>query len=276
LKDDEYIDFDYLMIKMEKENEFQLSSIDDNKNNSNPVLKGQQSLQVTNQLSVSEQQAQPSTVTKKMTTTEPTIKDKISLFSPAKEILFSQTMSLVLGTTTNSITIERLRQIADLIYELASIDLVKSLWTTYLHSGTGKLQIQDQLQFKIDGPSIWPMDVKTTLIREDFTTTRNENELDHHTCLNFTYKYIRDLDASAEKCRTRLSDWKRHLEGFTNELETTIEQFVSEHCTTKIKLTVQAQIKTVEYEYIDRMIELEYLRMKPTEYQVKLFFWSNE
>ena len=101
------------------------------------------------------------------------------------------------------------------------------------------------------------------------TTVRHENEIDDETCLKFVQACLRHLNVKSDKLQVQLNDRKRHLTAFTDTMEQAIEQFVQEHGIAQSQLTIEAQIKIVEYDYNERIVELEYLQLKPKEYQVR-------
>jgi hypothetical protein len=151
--------------------------------------------------------------------------------------------------------IEEIRQMAILMYQLAIIHLQKSLWMTYLKSGTGKLK---SCQTGKVGPAIWPVEVQSMM-----KGLINEN--DHTNCLTYVTDYLSDLENQIGQYQTELSMKKNQLSNYIQTIETFVQQGLD-----STRLEIQHQIALVQYTYNDRVLELEYLQHTPTEHQVSL------
>jgi hypothetical protein len=74
------------------------------------------------------------------------VKDQIpNYLSVADNSPFQKLIQTILSKTANSYSIEDFQIIALLLREITLLDLQKSLWNTYLQSGTGQLLAENQL-----------------------------------------------------------------------------------------------------------------------------------
>ena len=173
----------------------------------------------------------------------------------------SKSFEHIVEHVSSSETIEEIRQMAILMYQLAIIHLQKSLWMTYLKSGTGKLKscITGNV-----GPSIWPVEVQSMM-------KRLVNENDHTACLTLVNDHLSDLENQIGQYQTELTMKKNQLSNYIQTIETFVQQGLA-----SIRLDIQHQIALVQYTYNDRILESKYLQHTPTENQVSLmyFFFS--
>ncbi|CAF3376490.1 unnamed protein product [Rotaria sp. Silwood2] len=180
---------------------------------------------------------------------------------------FEQMINPVLQKTRSSISIEYLREIALLIHQLECIDLDRLLWTTYLRSGTGTLKPQATTTL-----FLWPAEVKTKMITRGRTTVSDPNEIDYDSCLDYVQRVLRKFQSQTEHYQAQLKERKQHLNNcWTCEIEEAIMKFVQQHIIPLYKVPIEGQIVTVEYDYNDRLIELEYKQQNPNEYQKQIF-----
>ncbi|CAF1570267.1 unnamed protein product, partial [Rotaria sordida] len=171
-------------------------------------------------------------------------------------------------TTTTSVNIEYLREIAILIHQLECIDLDRLLWTTYLRSGTGTLKPQATTSTLL----LWPLEVKQRMIDRSEVTTSDPNEIDHASCLSYVQRVLQKFRNQTEYYQAQLKERKKRLNNYwTYEIEEAITKFVQQHVTPIYKVPTQGQIATVEYDYNDQLIQLEYEQQNPNEYQKEIF-----
>ncbi|CAF4338148.1 unnamed protein product, partial [Rotaria sordida] len=110
-------------------------------------------------------------------------------------------------TTTTSINIEYLREIAILIHQLECIDLDILLWTTYLRSGTGTLKPQATASTLL----LWPLEVKQRMIDRGQTTASDPNEIDHASCLSYVQRVLQKFRNQTEHYQAQLKGRKKRL-----------------------------------------------------------------
>jgi hypothetical protein len=224
----------------------------------------------------------PSTISKKMKIDnddqkqdeEKEGKDKIPNYLSVSHRNFQQLMQSILSTTANSFNIEDLQEIALLIRKIAMIDLQKSLWTSYLRSGTGKLE-KDRPSTANHYVSVWPLEVKKSIMMKEKNTMSemtpiNINQIDNNACLNHVYQTLLRFVDSRIEYQNKLDEKKYHLKNFfTSKMEDAIVQFIEQQEMVFIRLEIESKIAIVEYDYKDRWIEFEYNQLEPNQYQVR-------
>ncbi|CAF4683046.1 unnamed protein product, partial [Rotaria sp. Silwood2] len=94
--------------------------------------------------------------------------------------------------------IEELRQVAILIHELLMIDFHKSLWTIYLKSGTGQLQLNqmDHHHHPIQ-PHLWPLEVQKRMRQQSLDST------DMAACLTYVTQHLDQLNNKMKQYQTK-------------------------------------------------------------------------
>lgn len=296
IQQDEAVDFDDLAIEMESKNDIQVEHADvddDNQPEESIVVEEQRLSQRLSQLSASHEPSavpkEPATTQKRppTTTTESTITivKKFKADTPANDEqmppylrashrLFDETMAPFLQREMSSMNIEDLRHVANLVHDLNLTNLLISQWQMYLQSGTGQLKVsfpqQQRLRLKTY-PSIWPVEVKKAMLREGAVNARTESDIDGTQCLSFTQQYLGRLRSGVQNLESQLNHRKRHLRGLTDEMQQAIEQYVFQHCMNEADLRIQKNILVVEYNYRDRLLELEFEELKPNESQLRLY-----
>ncbi|CAF1560469.1 unnamed protein product, partial [Rotaria sordida] len=192
----------------------------------------------------------------------------LSSHNKAFEQMINPILEKTTTTTTTSIKIEYLREIAILIHQLECIDLDRLLWTTYLRSGTGRLKPEVTTSTFL----LWPLEVKQRMIDRGEATTSDPNEIDHASCLSYVQRVLQKFRNQTEYYQAQLKERKKRLNNYwTYEIEEAITKFVQQHVTPIYKVPTQGQIATVEYDYNDQLIQLEYEQQNPNEYQKEIF-----
>ena len=154
-------------------------------------------------------------------------------------------------------SIEELRQLAIRIYQISIIDLQKMLWTTYWKAGTGKLKSNHQTNDDHHiSPSLWPIEIQR-MMKERI------NKTDDASCLAFVTEHLSALDKEINQYQSELMIQKNQWFNYIQIIETFVRQGLE-----PIRMEIEHQIALVQYNYNDYVLELEYLRYNPTQYQV--------
>ncbi|CAF2935453.1 unnamed protein product [Rotaria sp. Silwood2] len=169
----------------------------------------------------------------------------------------SQSFEKIINQISSMEKIEELRQIGILIYQFSMIHLQKSLWIAYWKAEMGQLKSSNQMKNDNDhiGPQLWPLEVQS----EIKMSTSND------TCRVFVTRYFSELDVQMKHYENELSNKKNQFSDYIQ----TIETFVQENLT-PIRLYYEYQIAVVEYNYYDRVLELEYLQHNPAHCQKQI------
>jgi mevalonate pyrophosphate decarboxylase len=148
--------------------------------------------------------------------------DYIAKYLSNSNKTFEDIISPIFQNTANPFNIEDLRQIAHLEYKLKLIDLNSSLWTTYLRSGTGKLNEDQQLQIGAaiaegitttsvrHNPFIWSLELKK-IILDDPNENFIPNAITHDQYLSYVMKKLRTFREQNTSYQTQLKERKQHL-----------------------------------------------------------------
>lgn len=244
IQEDETVDFDYLAIETESKREMGLTH---EKSDAAVQAEERRLSQRLSQLSATEERTIKRFKADKRTTNEP---------QPA----YVQAMDPWLQQQEGAIPMARL------IHDLATNKLLIAEWEIYLHSGTGQLKVffPQQQKFSVrTNPTIWPAEVKKTMEREGAMNDRD--------CLSFAEDYLRRLQAEVQKWEGQLHELKRNSVEVTEEMVQTIERLVDQYSINEAKLRSEKNILLVEYNYRDRLLELEFEQLKPTEEQLRLY-----
>ncbi|CAF1480676.1 unnamed protein product [Adineta steineri] len=186
--------------------------------------------------------------------------------------IFQETMKPLLDKLSKPIDIEVLRTMALYKFRIAVDDLNTFLWTAYLHSGQGKLQISKQptttTTLKL---FVWPATVKE-LIKKTRYRSDDINIVNNSTFEDFVRAMLRDFAGHNRSRSNEIKTQKQILaNSFTLEMEEAIDKFVEQHGTAFHRVDTEEQISIVKYEYEDRFIDLEFYHQNPNYEQVNVF-----
>jgi hypothetical protein len=211
------------------------------------------------QLSTSHQNQEKVTKIEKQTVEKPVPDYLLKANKSFEKLIYP----LLPKTTTTSNIVEDLRQVAILIHQIMSSHILHSLWTTYLKSGMGELKGQQQLtQASV---LFWPLKVKS-MVTKDIRAGTNE----HDACMTFVQKRLSELEENMKQYRTELNVRESRLHGYTQAIRRAIETFVQQGVDS-LQRDIEHKIVLVQFDYNDRVLELEYLHHNPNEDQVRLW-----
>ncbi len=98
----------------------------------------------------------------------------------------------------------------------------------------------------------------------------NIDQIDHQTCLNYARNILRQFTERKLQYQTQLNEKKYSFKNsFNPKMEDTLRQFIEQRELLFIRLQFQSKISIVNYDYRDRLVELEYHQLKPNQYQVR-------
>ncbi|CAF0800758.1 unnamed protein product [Adineta steineri] len=187
--------------------------------------------------------------------------------------IFQETMKPLLDKLSKPIDIEILRTMALYKFRIAVDDLNTFLWTAYLHSGQGKLQVSKQptTTTTTRNISLWPSTVKE-LIKKTRYKSDDINVVNDNTFEDFVRAMLRDFAGHNRSRSNEIKIQKQILaNSFTLEMEEAIDKFVEQHGTAFHRADTEEQIAIVEYEYEDRLIDFEFYDQTPYREQVVVF-----
>ena len=109
------------------------------------------------------------------------------------------------------------------------------------------------------------------MLKEGAINAQQESDIDDQYCLSFVQNYLRRYHTDLYVWQSQLNEWKENLGELPDEIYQTMEQYIAEHYMNEQELRIQKNIAMVEYNYRDRMLELEFEQLKPTEQQLNLY-----
>lgn len=214
----------------------------------------------------------PFNITKKMKIDNEKLENEMPEYLSASNREFDKFFNPLLLKTANAMSIEDIRQVALLCHKMAMLDLHKLLWGAYFCSGTGKITFENQQQPTASSTlSIWPEEVKSTMMIKGATNDTNETVIDNNDCLNFVHKTLRDFNDRFEQYQTQLHEKQDLLPHFTEEMQEAIAQFIEHEGLASHLIQIKIKVAAVEYTYKDRVIEAEFLQLNPNDHQVRYF-----
>ena len=109
------------------------------------------------------------------------------------------------------------------------------------------------------------------MIDKGYVTVTDPDEIDHDTCLNYVHSKLHKFRDQTVYYQNQLEEKKQRLHNsFISDIEEAIKQYVEQHGTALIRINIETEIAIVEYDFNDRLIELEYQQENPNEYQVRV------
>lgn len=163
--------------------------------------------------------------------------------------------------------VDELREMAILEHRLQMVDLDILLWTCYLQSGTGKLheQLDSRAflqQFRNPPPNpvrVWPKQLKDIIITDRHVDSQTKRCISDETYVYYVTDKLTQYQQQFLHYETQIQERRKYLQPqLTTEMEYAIVQFVEEHGIALRRIVIEGLIATVEYNYMDRILELEF------------------
>ncbi|CAF4811077.1 unnamed protein product [Rotaria sp. Silwood1] len=168
----------------------------------------------------------------------------------------SESFQKMTGNLSSNELVEKLRQMAIVIHELFMIDLQKSLWTIYLKSGTGQLQLNQMDHDQLSHPHLWPIEVQKLMRQQSLDST------DMAACLTYVTQHLDELDDKMKQCQTKYNMMKNQYFNYVPKIQTFVHQQLE-----SARLATEQQIAIVHYNYNDHLFELKFMAYNPTPQQ---------
>jgi hypothetical protein len=109
------------------------------------------------------------------------------------------------------------------------------------------------------------------MMNKGYVTVTNPNEINHNTCLTYVHSKLHKFRDQTVYYQNQLKERKQCLNNrLTHEIGEAINQYVEQHGIALLLTSIDTKIAAVEYDFNNRLIELEYHQQNPNEYQVGL------
>ncbi|CAF1515850.1 unnamed protein product [Rotaria magnacalcarata] len=185
---------------------------------------------------------------------------------------FDHTMThhILNTTTTTTISIEDLRDLAVLKNNIAKINLSKKLWIVYLKSGTGQWETRESKNTTVNR-QIWST-VITSMIPSKLSTMSmmNQTKNEHKICEMIIEEHLQEFDEQLERYHADYIEKKNSLIGFSDQIENAIQTFVEQHSIVPLEMRLNSKLIVYECDYENRLLERKYVQLKPTDTQIQI------
>lgn len=169
----------------------------------------------------------------------------------------------------NTITIDELRTLALLKHKTRSIHLREKLWTSYYKAGKGEYQTE-QCRNTTVNRCFWTKSIKKILLSKQMNINDNQKIQNQDKLYeNFVVEHLEELQKNLENYQAEYNETICCTEGFTDQMEDIIDRFVEHYSLIPFQKKLNYRLALFECEYEDRILTREYLRFKPTDYQVR-------
>lgn len=165
-----------------------------------------------------------------------------------------------------------LEQLTLLSLKMSIISLHKQLWTAYLQSGTGQLE-KSHLSRRQDEETqlhYWPTYLHSFTVARAFAKIIKGDPMEYERHVESVKKYLAHLDEQHHQYLTQFDALKSEMPLFTPALAYLIEELVRKHALPAVNVYFDTIITLIKHDYIDRFMQLQYVRQKPTQEQVCL------
>lgn len=156
-------------------------------------------------------------------------------------------------------------------YKCSIIERHQQLWSVYLDSGSGELERSHPFRRQHDATQshYWPVHFLSLTIARAYTKRFHYPSMKHDQHLESVKQYLSHLeeqrytslmhyDAIQATCRRQTPDLIIHA-----------ENYVRQHALTSVNIYFETMIGLLKYDYIDRFIQLRWMKEKPTQAQVR-------
>ncbi|CAF3329341.1 unnamed protein product [Rotaria socialis] len=177
------------------------------------------------------------------------------------------------------IDIEDLRQFAIFIHKMKCLELDRLLWNKYFESGTGELIKQEHIRSVLtikrkQLPMLqwWPIDLRLKMVKRRQATVTDPEEIDQEECLDCVERVLMKYDQQIIFYQEHLKNIKARIGNLmTEEIENAINTFVQQQGLSLYRIQIDKSIASVEYDYKDHLIKLEFYEQRTNRYQKKTF-----
>ncbi|CAF4677124.1 unnamed protein product, partial [Rotaria sp. Silwood2] len=157
-------------------------------------------------------------------------------------------------TMTCSINIDELRHVAILIHHSMTSVLKRTLWTTFLKSGTGLLKTKQQQQ-ESNGLKMWPSLLKS-MIKSCSHINHTENDVTDEICLNIVQTQLRRLEYQYEYYQNELKEKIKPLSNYEITIAPILRTFIQQNLQS-LQIAYEFAIAFIGYEYEDQRLAFQ-------------------
>ncbi|CAF0942011.1 unnamed protein product [Didymodactylos carnosus] len=196
---------------------------------------------------------------------EQTEQESIPAYLLPKNRMFHRLVEKV-NQAASSIDVESLRQVAILKHQIAALQISKQISLIYLQSGKGELKEPEAEITSVDR-RVWSTQVKSAMLAAKSTTYEGD---EHLACVHLVHQRVRQMEEKIQWCQRQVDEAKQCLFGLTPAMDEAIESFVREHGIRPLEMKRDLKIALLGHDYDAKIIERQYARENPNEYQIQV------
>ena len=163
-----------------------------------------------------------------------------------------------------------LEKLTVLKYRMSIIDFHKQLWNAYLKSGTGQMETIDPSRQNDAKAALhyWPPVISPFMRTKTAIQKTSNYNLDHERRIDLVKRYLAQLDDRTNHYRVQFDAIKNDIASSSGTLLHEIEHFVHKETLSTVKIYFEAVMSLMKYDYVDRLLQLQYGQQKPNEQKV--------
>ncbi|CAF1602325.1 unnamed protein product [Rotaria magnacalcarata] len=166
-------------------------------------------------------------------------------------------------------SMEDIRTLMILKHRMATSHMEKRQWMIYLKSGTGQWTTKESVKTNVD-KRVWPLQVKKLITEKMATLNTYEIHNEHTLGEMIVNQHLQELNQKIEEYTMIFNTMKTVCFGWTETIDEIIDTFVQQHSIVPFALKLNYKLTLWEYDYDDQLLQREYFRYQPTEYQIEM------
>ncbi|CAF2260260.1 unnamed protein product [Rotaria magnacalcarata] len=166
-------------------------------------------------------------------------------------------------------SMEDIRTLMILKHRISTSHMEKKQWMIYLKSGTGQWTTKESIKTNVDR-RVWPLQVKRLITEKMATLDTYEIHDEHALGEMIVNQRLQELNQKIEEYAMIFNTMKTVCFGWTETMDEIIDTFVQQHSIVPFASKLNYKLTLWEYDYDDQLLQREYFRYQPTEYQIEM------
>ena len=156
-------------------------------------------------------------------------------------------------------------------YKLSIIERHQQLWSVYLDSGSGELERSHPFRRQHDATQLhyWPVHFLSLTIARAYTKRFHYPSMKHEQHLESVKQYLSHLEEQRYASLMQYDAIQATCQRQTPGVIVHAENYVRQHALPSVNIYFETMIGLLKYDYIDRFIQLRWMKEKPTREQVR-------
>lgn len=189
----------------------------------------------------------------------------------ASSVTFQAGFVCQLSSYSLPVDVFQLEKVILAYYKLSIIQLHQHLWSMYLQSGSGELERSHPFRRQHDATQLhyWPVHFLPLTIARAYTKRFYYPSMKHEQHLESVKQYLSNLEEQRYECLTQYDAIQTTLQRQTPDLIHHAENYVRQHALSSVNIYFETMIGLLKYDYLNRFIQLRWMKEKPTQEQVR-------